>query len=75
MTSGRKPPHCKTCHKPLKGHKRGVCDLSHVPSSTAASAPPSHSKTQGPARPTLDKCASTSPRIQENWAQKIWRGA
>ncbi|KAF8592597.1 hypothetical protein K439DRAFT_23435 [Ramaria rubella] len=28
----RKPPHCRTCHKPLKGHKRGICELPEVPS-------------------------------------------
>jgi hypothetical protein len=34
MTSSRKPPHCKACHKPRKGHKRGICDLNDMPSST-----------------------------------------
>ncbi|KAF8528825.1 hypothetical protein BU17DRAFT_60605 [Hysterangium stoloniferum] len=24
--TGRKAPHCKKCHQPLKGHRRGVCD-------------------------------------------------
>lgn len=30
MSSGRKTPHCKTCHKPRKGHKRGACDLNDM---------------------------------------------
>jgi len=30
MTPSRRPPHCKTCHKPLKGHKRAVCEFIDV---------------------------------------------
>ena len=65
MTPGRKTPHCKTCHKPLKGHRRGICDNTDEPSSPAV-LPPSCSvgaKTQKSAPPPLETLSTESKQI------------